>query len=129
MKILVTGSAGHLGEALMRTLQNGPHKVMGIDIKASPFTDQVGSIADRAFVARAMKDVDAVLHTATLHKPHVITHTRQDFVDTNITGTLNLLEEAVAQRIKSFVFTSTTSVFGDAMAPVDGEPEIGRAHV
>lgn len=124
MKILVTGSAGHLGEALMRTLQNAPHKVVGIDIKASPFTDQVGSIADRAFVAHAMKDVDAVLHTATLHKPHVITHTRQDFVDTNITGTLNLLEEAVAQRIKSFVFTSTTSVFGDAMAPVDGEPAV-----
>ena len=122
MKILVTGSSGHLGEALMRTLNNSEHEAVGIDITPSPFTREVGSIADRAFVARVMKGVDAVLHTATLHKPHVITHTRQEFVDTNISGTLNLLEEAVAQHVKSFVFTSTTSVFGDAMAPPAGEP-------
>ena len=43
-----------------------------------------------------MAGVQAVFHTATLHKPHVATHSRQDFVATNITGTLNLLEEAVA---------------------------------
>lgn len=122
MKILVTGSAGHLGEALMRTLHGGQHEAVGIDITPSPFTRELGSIADRAFVARVMNGVDAVIHTATLHKPHVVTHTRQDFVDTNISGTLNLLEEAVAQRVKSFVFTSTTSVFGDAMAPPAGEP-------
>jgi UDP-glucose 4-epimerase len=122
MKILVTGSAGHLGEALMRTLHDGQHEAVGIDITPSPFTLEVGSIVDRAFVARVMRGVDAVIHTATLHKPHVVTHTRQDFVDTNISGTLNLLEEAVAQRVKSFVFTSTTSVFGDAMAPPAGEP-------
>lgn len=55
-----------------------------------------------------------MLHTATLHKPHVSTHTRQAFVDTNISGTLNLLEEAVEQNVGAFVFTSTTSTFGDA---------------
>jgi UDP-glucose 4-epimerase len=58
-----------------------------------------------------------VLHTATLHKPHVATHTRQDFIDTNITGTLNLLEEAAAAGVGAFVFTSTTSVFGRASTP------------
>jgi nucleoside-diphosphate-sugar epimerase len=63
-----------------------------------------------------------VLHAATLHKPHVGTHSRQDFVDTNITGTLNLLEEAVAAGVKAFVFTSTTSVFGDALVPPAGHP-------
>jgi UDP-glucose 4-epimerase len=124
MKILVTGSAGHLGEALMRTLRNSSHEALGVDIKPSPFTDQVGSIVDRAFVTRAVEGVDAILHTATLHKPHVLTHTRRDFLDTNITGTLNLLEEAVAQKTKSFVFTSTTSVFGDTMAPADGLPAV-----
>jgi UDP-glucose 4-epimerase len=124
MKILVTGSAGHLGEALMRTFRNRNIDAIGLDIAASPFTHEVGSIADRAFVARAMNGIDAVLHTATLHKPHVLTHTRQDFVDTNISGTLNLLEEAVAQHVKSFVFTSTTSVFGDAMAPLAGQPAV-----
>lgn len=124
MKILVTGSSGHLGEALMRTLNDSKYEAVGLDITPSPFTHVVGSIADRAFVARAMTGVDAVIHTATLHKPHVVTHARQDFVDTNISGTLNLLEEAVAQQVKSFVFTSTTSVFGDAMAPPAGEPAV-----
>jgi UDP-glucose 4-epimerase len=122
MKILVTGSAGHLGEALMRTLQARHVDVIGIDITPSPFTHQVGSIADRHFVKVCMQGVDAVIHTATLHKPHVATHTRQDFIDTNITGTLNLLEEAVAHGVKAFVFTSTTSVFGDAMVPAAGSP-------
>jgi len=124
MKILVTGSAGHLGEALMRGLLDTAHEAVGIDILASPFTAHVGSIADRAFVARAMRGVDAVLHVATLHKPHVATHTKQAFVDTNVTGTLNLLEEAAAAQVGAFVFTSTTSSFGDAMAPPPGAPAV-----
>src|SRR6478672_4671850 len=96
MKILVTGSAGHLGEALVRTLRATDEKVVGLDVRASEFTDRVGSIVDRVTVKECMAGVDAVIHTATLHKPHVATHARQDFVDTNITGTLNLLEEAIA---------------------------------
>ena len=121
-KILITGSAGHLGEALMRTLRNQGPQVIGTDILPSKFTDVVGSIADRAHVRRCMTGVDAVLHTATLHKPHVATHSRQDFVDTNITGTLNLLEEATLAGVSAFVFTSTTSAFGDALTPHPGEP-------
>ncbi len=124
MRILVTGSAGHLGEALVRTLRNTTHEVIGLDILDSPFTDQLGSITDRAYVRACMAGVDAVLHTATLHKPHVSTHTRQDFVDTNITGTLNLLEEAASVRAGAFIFTSTTSVFGDALTPAVGAPAV-----
>jgi nucleoside-diphosphate-sugar epimerase len=63
-----------------------------------------------------------VLHTATLHKPHVESHTRQQFVETNVTGTLNLLEEAVEAGAKSFVFTSTTSTFGHALVPGEDAP-------
>jgi len=121
-KILVTGSAGHLGEALMRTLRKAGQWVVGTDIQPSPFTDMVGSIADREHVRQCMVGVDAVLHTATLHKPHVATHSRQDFVDTNITGTLNLLEEATLAGVNAFIFTSTTSTFGDALTPAAGEP-------
>lgn len=131
MKVLVTGSAGHLGEALMRGLRglhrgaHGPaHEAVGIDLVASPFTTQVGSIADRAFVARAMRGVDAVLHVATLHKPHIETHGKQAFIDTNITGTLNLLEEAAIAQVGAFVFTSTTSSFGDATEPAPGAPAV-----
>lgn len=122
MRILVTGSAGHLGEALVRTLRDTEHEVVGLDVLASPFTDEVGSIADRDVVRGVMHGVDAVLHTATLHKPHVATHTRQDFVDTNVTGTLNLLEEATVAGVGAFVFTSTTSTFGHALRPPEGAP-------
>ncbi len=67
-----------------------------------------------------MPGIDAVLHAATLHKPHVATHSRQEFVDANITGTLNLLEEAVAAGVATFIFTSTTSAFGRALTPATG---------
>jgi nucleoside-diphosphate-sugar epimerase len=122
MKILVTGSSGHLGEALMRTLPALGHDAVGIDVLPSAFTHVTGSIADRAQVDACMRGVDVVLHVATLHKPHVATHPRQAFVDVNVTGTLNLLEAAVANNVRSFVFTSTTSAFGDALTPPPGAP-------
>ena len=122
MKVLVTGSSGHLGEALVRTLQETADEVVGLDIKASPYTSVVGSIADRRCVKACMDGVDRVYHTATLHKPHVVTHSMAEFVETNISGTLSLLEEAAAGRAASFVFTSTTSVFGDALRPPPGRP-------
>src|SRR3981081_4010904 len=122
MKVLVTGSAGHLGEALVRTLKDLKHEVIGVDIRASAFTTELCSILDRPCLSECISGVDAVFHTATLHKPHVVTHSRRDFIDTNVIGTLNLLEEAVAAGVKSFVFTSTTSVFGDALVPPPGAP-------
>ena len=122
MTILVTGSAGHLGEGLMRRLRAQSREARGLDIKPSAFTDRVGSIADRDFVVEAMRGVQCVIHSATLHKPHVATHSYQNFVDTNITGTLTLLEAALAAGVESFLFTSTTSAFGAALTPKPGEP-------
>jgi UDP-glucose 4-epimerase len=122
VRILVTGSAGHLGEALVRVLGEEGHEVRGLDVLESAFTSVAGSIVDRAVVRESVRGMDAVLHAATLHKPHVGSHGRADFVDTNITGALNLLEEAVAAGVGRFVFTSTTSAFGRALTPPPGEP-------
>jgi nucleoside-diphosphate-sugar epimerase len=122
MKVLVTGSSGHLGEALVRSLRESGHDVVGLDITASPFTSHVVSITDRDAVRECMRGADVVLHTATLHKPHIDSHSRQDFVDTNITGTLTLLDEAVSAGVRSFIFTSTTSAFGAALTPPKGAP-------
>ena len=122
MTLLVTGSSGHLGEALMRVLGDRGQEAVGIDHRPGPYTQRVGSITDRAFVRASMKGATAVLHAATLHKPHVATHSRQDFVDVNVIGTLNLLEEAAAAGVGAFVYTSTTSVFGDALVPPATEP-------
>lgn len=122
MKALVTGSAGHLGEAMVRSLQSAGQQVLGLDILPSSYTQCVGTVVDRDFVRNCLEGVDTVYHTATLHKPHVATHEPQQFVDTNITGTLNLLQESVAAGVKAFIFTSTTSVFGDALIPPAGAP-------
>ena len=124
MTILVTGSAGHLGEAILRTLRARGSPARGIDLKPSPFTDATGSIVDPGFVRQQMDGVTAVIHTATLHKPHVATHSSRDFVETNVTGTLILLEAAVAAGVASFVFTSTTSAFGSQLRPKAGQAAV-----
>jgi UDP-glucose 4-epimerase len=118
----VTGSAGHLGEGLVRVLGSEGFEVVGLDVLDSQYTTVVGSIADRACVRRCVEGVEGVLHAATLHKPHVGSHDRQAFVDTNVTGTLNLLEAAVEAGVGRFVFTSTTSAFGRALTPPPGAP-------
>lgn len=122
MTALVTGSSGHLGEALVHTLRGMGQEVVGLDVLPSRSTTDAGSITDREFVARCMRGVRVVYHAATLHKPHVATHSRQQFVDINITGTLTLLEAAAAAGAEAFVFTSSTSVFGDALVPPATEP-------
>jgi UDP-glucose 4-epimerase len=66
MKILVTDSAGHLGEALMRSLEGTDHEAIGVDIDRSPFTRRAASITERSFVKQCMQGVDVALHTATL---------------------------------------------------------------
>jgi nucleoside-diphosphate-sugar epimerase len=122
MRVLVTGSAGHLGEALVRTLQASRHEVAGLDLLDSPFTTHIGSVSDPEFIRNSMRGVDVVMHTATLHKPHVATHSRRAFVETNITGTLTILEAAFATGATGVVFTSTSSVFGGALIPAEGQP-------
>jgi UDP-glucose 4-epimerase len=121
-RVLVTGSSGHLGEALVRVLRGQGHEVVGLDLLASPYTTVTGPVTDRAVVRRCLAGVGAVLHAATLHKPHIGSHGRQAFVDTNVSGTLTLLEESVAAGVGSFVFTSSTSVFGRALTPLPGGP-------
>jgi UDP-glucose 4-epimerase len=123
VRVLVTGSSGHLGEALMRVLGDEPDlDLVGLDALPSPWTTVVGSVVDREVVRRCVEGADAVVHAATLHKPHVGSHGRREFVDTNVTGTLNLLEEAVAVGVGRFVFTSSTTTFGRALTPPPGAP-------
>ena len=88
------------------------HTVVGLDVAPGTDTQIIGSVADRRLVDRAFADhaIEAVIHAGALHKPDIARHPAQAFIDTNVTGTLNLLEAARAARHDRFVFTSTTSL-------------------
>jgi UDP-glucose 4-epimerase len=122
MTILVTGSAGHLGEALMRMGRARGLPMRSLDLVASDWTDDTGDIADRETLARAAEGATAILHTATLHKPHVATHDRAAFLRTNVEGTAAVLATARALGGIPVIFTSTTSTFGHALRTAPGEP-------
>ena len=124
MRILVTGAAGHLGEGLVRVLRRQGRDVVGLDILSSPFVDVVASVTDADAMRAAAEGCGAIIHTATLHKPHVATHSQRQFVDTNVTGTLTVLETALAAGVPRVVFTSTTSAFGAALTPAPGAPAV-----
>jgi UDP-glucose 4-epimerase len=114
MNILVTGSSGWLGQTLVPRLKRSGHTVIGLDPVAGDHTDIVGTVADRETVRRAIRDhrIQGIVHAGALHKPHVASHDPQRFIETNVTGTLNLLQEATAEgsTVDRFVFTSTTSL-------------------
>jgi nucleoside-diphosphate-sugar epimerase len=93
-----------------------------MDVKPAAFTSVVGSVDDVEAVRACMQGVEVVYHAATLHKPHVASHSMQQFIDTNVSGTLTLLQAAQANRVGAFIFTSTTSAFGDALRPAAGTP-------
>jgi len=118
MRILITCSSGPLGAETARQLAK-EHEPIGIDIIPGKWTQHLTDIRDREALHVLMKDIDAVIHIASLHHPHLASHSKQDFVDINITATLNLLEASVHYHIQRFVYTSTTSLYGSAMVPTD----------
>lgn len=132
MRVLLTGSSGWLGRVLAPMLRAAGHAVTGLDVGPGRETTVVGSVADRALVAEtfARDGIEAVVHAAALHKPDIARYPAQAFVDVNVSGTLHLLEEAVAAGHDRFVFTSTTSLMisaairaeaGEAAAWLDEE--------
>lgn len=129
-RVLVTGADGfigsHLTEALIRA---------GVNVRAFVFynasnswgwLDQsdptlrakldvfAGDIRDQGGVRQAMQGCDIVLHLAALISIPFSYHSPESFVDTNVKGTLNILEAARAAKIERVVVTSTSEVYGTA---------------
>ena len=110
MKILVTGGAGFIGSAVVRLAIARGYQVVNLDaLTYAACLDNVASVADHphyAFVQADLRDRMALDHALTTHQPDAIMHLAAeshvdrsidgpgDFVDTNITGTYNLLEAA-----------------------------------
>ncbi|WP_336835621.1 NAD(P)-dependent oxidoreductase [Sphingobacterium siyangense] len=123
MRILVTGSSGKLGSVTVQNLRRAGHDVTGVDLLESDTTDQLLDVKRAESVTEFTRGYDAIIHAAALHGRHMdLNYSRQSFIDTNITGTLNLLNACVKNGIKRFLFTSTTSIYGNAL--VDAEKAV-----
>ncbi len=118
MKICVTGSSGQLG-AVICSLLSEEHSIIGVDFAPGEYTSRLGDITDQEFILSITKDVKVIIHTCSLHAPHLKTHSSEEFISTNINGTLNLLKGAVENSVRRFIYTSTTSLYGHAMVSTD----------
>jgi len=129
-KILITGADGFIGSHLTEELIRRGHDVRAFvyynsfghwgwldespdDIK-SELDVFAGDIRDPYGVRTAMKDCDVILHLAALIGIPYSYHSPDSYVDTNIRGTLNLLQAARDLGIEKFVHTSTSEVYGTA---------------
>lgn len=132
MKVLITGGSGFLGSHVAELLSNEGHQVVALVRKSSnrKFLQTLknvelaeGTVEDRAGIDKAMKGVDAVIHSAGLVKAR----NEDEFRLTNTQGTVNLLESAIenAPNLKRFVHVSTLEAcgpsFDDKPVPLDQE--------
>jgi len=128
--ILISGADGFIGSRLTETLVRSGHKVRALvlynsfnsygwldhcapDVKGE-FEVFPGDIRDPHGVKKAMKRCESVLHLAALIGIPYSYHSPDTYVDTNIKGTLNILQAARELGVKRVVHTSTSEVYGTA---------------
>jgi len=118
MRILVTGAGGLIGSAVAERLA-GEHEVVGVDLRPGPHVTAVADCLDVGKWGDGVGALDAVIHVAALHAPHVRQVSDRDFRRANVEATSRLLDFALSAGAKRFVFTSTTSLYGHALEPTD----------
>lgn len=126
MHILLTGSSGRIGRAIHARLAR-VHTLLGIDRVAAPTTDLIADIGDAAALRRALHGVDAVVHCAALHAPHVGVVADAEFERVNVQATRRLAELAVAAGVRSLIYTSTTALYGCASHAADAAVWVDEA--
>ncbi|MBN8739539.1 MAG: epimerase [Lysobacterales bacterium 69-70] len=117
MNVLVTGSSGRIGRAIYVALTRKGVQVRGFDRHPSSTADIVGDLLSPVLRRDALAGVDAVIHVAALHAPHVGHLPDAEFQRSNVDGTRALLEAAAAAGLRRIVFTSTTALYGAAATP------------
>ncbi|UTV39270.1 NAD-dependent 4,6-dehydratase LegB (plasmid) [Ensifer adhaerens] len=144
-RILVTGSDGFIGSHLVEHLVNQGHEVrafclynsfgslgwldtLDVEVK-NRFEPFLGDIRDPHGVKAAMQGCDVVLHLAALIAIPYSYHSPATYVDTNITGTLNILQAARELGVSRVVHTSTSETYGTAQfVPISEEhPLVGQS--
>lgn len=124
MKLFLTGATGYIGHQLALTAAQKGYAVSALvrslhspNLPRHPNIEfYQGDVTDKASVQRSMTGCEAVLHAAALTK--LWHRDRQLFYRINVAGTQNVLEAALEQRVKRFVFTSSCGVLG----PSSGAP-------
>ncbi len=130
MKILLTGSEGFIGSHLTEKLVKLGHKVKctvlynsfnnygwleNIDKKIlNEIEICFGDIRDFSFVKKSAKNCEAIIHLAALIGIPYSYTSPKSYIDTNIVGTLNVLEAAKELNVKKLIHTSTSEVYGSA---------------
>ncbi|RLG21407.1 NAD(P)-dependent oxidoreductase [Candidatus Micrarchaeota archaeon] len=112
-KVLITGSSGFFGTAMLHYLLNKKYKVLGIDLKeasekARGFVFKKADIRDASLVDKLTKGVDIVIHAAAA-MPHF---KKEEIFSVNVLGTKNLLESSIKNKVKRFIFLSSTEIYG-----------------
>ena len=115
-RVLVTGASGRVGRAVCVQLW-AQHEVHGLDRAPSSTASHVGDLGDEALVQHALEGVQAVVHTAALHAPHVGLLPDAEFQRVNVDATRRLYQLAAQAGVARFVFTSTTALYGAASTP------------
>ena len=136
MKILVTGADGFIGSHVVETLVKSGHEVRAfvlynsfnswgwLDESEQSIRDSIdvfaGDIRDPHGVDKAVEKQDVVLNLAALIAIPYSYHSPDTYIDTNIKGTLNILQAARRHNVKRVVQTSTSEVYGTAQyIPID----------
>lgn len=126
--ILVTGGAGAIGGALCRALlEKGCRRLIVMDDLSSGFRDHVpdgavflyGSITDDALLEKAFAEKPEIIFHLAAHfaNQNSVEHPREDH-ETNIIGTLKLLERSRFGRVERFVYASSSCVYGAQAGPL-----------
>jgi UDP-glucose 4-epimerase len=118
MKVLVTGGSGFIGSHIADALSDAGHNVVLFDTKNSPWLrgDQsmiLGSVLDAAAVSRAAAGCEVIYHLAALADINEALNRPRETVETNILGTLNLLEGVRTQKTRRFIFASSIYVYSN----------------
>jgi len=90
MKILVTASSGQLG-AVISSMLTKEHSIIGVDLFPGKYTSHIGDITDLKFVHSDAKNVEIIIHTCSLHAPHLKTHSNEEFINCAQTETSDLI--------------------------------------
>jgi nucleoside-diphosphate-sugar epimerase len=116
MKILVTGSTGHIGRWVVDRLVEEGHELCTMDIPAQPARDHVehvaGDVRDMPLVRRSIQGMDAVVHLAAI--PYDVDRQDELILDTNVHGTYNVLLAAQEAGVKRIVNFSSINALGQA---------------